>query len=42
MVAEPPGNGALHKTDLLIPALGLAVTVTLAVSVHPLAFVQIK
>ncbi len=41
IVAVPPGNMA-HTTVLSIPASGLDVTTTLAVSVQPLAFVQIK
>ena len=41
MVAEPPGSTA-QLTVLSAPALGLAVTTTEAVSVHPLALVQMK
>ena len=41
IVALPPGITA-QLTVLSVPASGFAVTVTLAVSVHPLAFVQIK
>ena len=41
IVADPPGSIA-HTTVLSNPALGFAVTVTLVVSVQPLAFVQIK
>jgi hypothetical protein len=42
IVALPPGNEATQSTFLSGPALGLDVTVTLAVSVHPLALVQMK
>ena len=41
IVALPPGNTA-QLTLLSIPASGFAVTVTLAVSVHPLALVHMK
>ena len=41
MVAVPPGRVA-QVTVWSGPALGLAVTVTRAVSVHPAALVQIK
>jgi hypothetical protein len=41
IVALPPGRTA-QVTVLSTPALGFAVTTTEAVSVHPLAFVQIK
>jgi hypothetical protein len=40
IVAVPPGKDA-QVTVLSVPASGLAVTVTVAVSVHPLEFVQI-
>ena len=41
MVADPPGSIA-QFTVWSAPALGLAVTVILAVSVQPLALVQMK
>ena len=41
MLADPPGSIA-QVTVWSTPALGLAVTVTMAVSEQPLAFVQMK
>ena len=41
IVAEPPGSRA-QATVLSTPALGLAVTTIDAVSVHPLALVQMN
>ena len=41
IVVVPPGSIA-QLTVLSVPASGFAVTVIFAVSVHPLAFVQIK
>ena len=40
-VTEPPGNVA-QDNDLSVPASGFAVTTIDAVSVQPLAFVQMK
>jgi hypothetical protein len=41
IVADPPGR-IIQLTVWSGPALGLAVTVTAAVSLHPLALVQMK